>query len=82
MCRRDGFEGVAVATAAVQNVMRRSWEESQRLLQFQRHDSVSYIQDFHHRMRWIRRLIWPLRWPIRMYLKRKSAEVVGQRRSS
>jgi nucleoside-diphosphate-sugar epimerase len=52
-------------------------EESQRLLQFQRHDFESHIQDFCHRMRWIRRLIWPLRWPIRMYLKRKSAKVVG-----
>ena len=30
MCRRDGFEGVAVATAAVQIVMRRSWAKRTR----------------------------------------------------
>ena len=47
-------------------------EESQRLLQYQRHDFPSYRRDIYDRMRWTRRLVRPLRRPIRRYLERKS----------
>ncbi len=47
-------------------------EESQRLLHYQRHDFWSYSRDLHHRMRWIRRMIRPVRWPLRRFLEYKS----------
>lgn len=47
-------------------------EESQRLLRYQRRDFSSYSAEIYDRMRWIRLLVRPLRWPIRRYLEHKS----------
>ena len=47
-------------------------EESQRLLQYQRHDFASHARALREQMRWVRRLIRPLRWPLRHYLALKS----------
>ncbi len=44
-------------------------EESQRLLQFQRHDFAEFRAKMRREIRWLRLLIRPLRWPIRAYIR-------------
>ncbi len=47
-------------------------EESQRLLQFQRHDFDEFRVKMRREMRWLRLLVRPLRWPIRLYIRRNN----------
>ncbi len=47
-------------------------EESQRLLQFQRHDFAEYRTKVRRDMRWLRFFLRPLRLPIRAYLQRNN----------
>ncbi|TNF33784.1 MAG: NAD(P)-dependent oxidoreductase [Gammaproteobacteria bacterium] len=44
--------------------------ESQRVLQFQQHSWQQFTADAAHQLRWVRRLLWPLRLPLNWLVKK------------